>query len=243
MSTQTNATVTPESSLLSMCKPSRGKPKEPMERFREQFARPTGFWGQVAGVIMAHAPSNRKRSSWTVSLLNIQPGDRILEIGFGPGVTIHEMSRIALEGPIVGIDHSEVMLKQARKRNARAIREGRVDLRLAPVSNLPAFEKPFDKIVAINSLHSWNDTIERLRELRRLLRPGGLIAITEQPRSPGATDEMALQIGRELVMLLTKVGFARVRLETKRMKPVAAVCALGLNESGRRGSQSNPDSV
>jgi ubiquinone/menaquinone biosynthesis C-methylase UbiE len=198
-----------------------------MQDFHAQFGKPTGFWGHLAGWIMAYRRSNRERGKWTLSLLDLQPGDRVLEIGFGPGVAIKLASRIASEGLVVGLDHSAAMLAQARRRNAAAIREGRVDLRLGSVSDLPAFDEPFDKIFAINSIGFWAEPAERLKELRLLLRPGGTIAITTQPRSRGATDETAQQTGRETADALRSAGFSRVRLETRPMKPVSAVCVLG----------------
>jgi len=51
-----------------------------------QFAHPQGRAGRVAGWVMAHRPSNRQRNSWVVWLLDVQPTDRVLEIGFGPGL-------------------------------------------------------------------------------------------------------------------------------------------------------------
>jgi ubiquinone/menaquinone biosynthesis C-methylase UbiE len=71
---------------------------------------------------MAHRGSNRQRNLWVVSLLDVQPTDRVLEIGFGPGLAIAELARRATRGHIYGIDHSEVMVRQASKRNAAAIR-------------------------------------------------------------------------------------------------------------------------
>jgi protein-L-isoaspartate O-methyltransferase len=51
-----------------------------------QFGHPTGFWGRAAGLLMAHHTSNRRRNAWAVSLLDVHPEDRVLEIGFGPGI-------------------------------------------------------------------------------------------------------------------------------------------------------------
>lgn len=201
-----------------------------VQRFRAQFGHPRGFWGHVAGMIMASRASNRARSSWTISLLDIQRDDRVLEIGFGPGVAVQEVSKVAVSGLVVGIDHSETMLRQARRRNAAAIRNGKVELSLGSVSALPAFSEPFDKCFAVNTMHRWDKPLERLKELRRLLKPGGLIAITEQPRSQGATDETAQRMGKEIAAALREAGFSRMRLETKKMKPVSAVCVLGSNE-------------
>jgi len=196
---------------------------------RAQFGRPMGFWGCVSGKVMAHTPSNRERIHWVVSLLDIRPQDRVLEIGFGPGLAIEQVSRIASSGFVAGFDHSEVMLRQAAKRNAKAIRDGRVALELVSVTNLPSFDEPFDKIFTINSIHFWVNPVDCLKDLRKLLRPGGLIAVTLQPRSRGATDATATEIGKELASNLELAGFLHVRLEVKESKPVSVACALGIS--------------
>jgi SAM-dependent methyltransferase len=193
-----------------------------------QFACPTGLWGHAAGLLMAHRPSNRRRTLWAASLLAVQPDDRVLEIGFGPGLAIRELSRIAREGYVCGVDHSELMLRQAWRRNADAIRRGVVDLRLGTVEGLAALDTPFDNILAVNAMSFWSDPDTRLDELRHLLRPGGLIAVAHQPRGPGATDETSAAKGREIAAALIRAGFSEVRVETMRLKP-AVVCALGVN--------------
>ena len=152
-----------------------------------QFHRPRGVGGRLAGWVMAHRSSNHRRNLWVVSLLDVQPTDRILEIGFAPGIAIHALSELATRGLVYGIDHSEIMVRQAAKRNAAAIRAGRVDLRCASVENLPVFGAPVDKIMAVNSVGFWPEKLTRLKELRDKLRPGGQIAIASQPRCPGAT--------------------------------------------------------
>jgi ubiquinone/menaquinone biosynthesis C-methylase UbiE len=195
---------------------------------RAQFGRPTGIWGHAAGMLMAHRSSNRRRNVWAVSLLDLRPSDRVLEIGFGPGVAIRELSRIAVDGYVCGIDHSELMLRRARRRAARGPRHAVVDLRLGSVDELPIFDVPFDKILAVNSMMFWRDPVARLAALRRLLRPGGVIAVVHQPRGPAASDETAAANGREMAALLESAGLSEVRLETLRLKP-AVVCALGVN--------------
>src|SRR5262245_66684271 len=88
-----------------------------------QFGCPSGFWGSIVGWIMASRSSNRRRNAWAVSVLGVHRWDRVLEIGFGPGIAIREMSRIAVEGQVCGLDHSARMLHQASRRNAAAIRD------------------------------------------------------------------------------------------------------------------------
>src|ERR687891_2498384 len=110
-----------------------------------QFHRPRGFGGRAAGWVMATRGSNRSRNVWAVGLLDVQPDDRVLEIGFGPGVAIGKIARRATRGQVCGVDHSEVMVRQARRRNAAAVREGRIDLRLGSAEEIPDFGAPFDK--------------------------------------------------------------------------------------------------
>ena len=205
-----------------------GLKQKTMGAMVRQFRRPHGIGGRAAGWVMATRGSNRERNIWAVGLLDVQPHERVLEIGFGPGVAIQEFARRATSGLVVGIDHSEVMVQQARKRNAAAVRAGRVDLRLGSAEALPGFDAPFDKILAVNSLLFWDDPVARLKELHDRLRPGGQIAIVYQPRGPGSTDEVAARTGQEIAAHFTEVGFTDVHVETLALKPTAVVCVLGV---------------
>jgi SAM-dependent methyltransferase len=195
-----------------------------------QFHEPRGVGGRLAGWVMAHRGSNRRRNVWAVGLLDVQPEDRVLEIGFGPGVAIHEIARRATNGLVVGVDHSEVMVRQATRRNAAAVRAGRVDLRLGTAEQMPAFDAPFDKILAVNSLMFWDDPVARLKELRELLRPGGRIAIAYQPRGPNASDETAAEAGEEIAAHFGAAGVTDVSVESLDLRPTAVVCVLGVNQ-------------
>ena len=199
-----------------------------IDAVRARFGRPTGLGGRAAGLLMAHRSSNRRRNAWAVSLLDVRQDDRVLEIGFGPGLAIREFARLAAEGYVCGIDHSELMLRRAKRLNAEGLRRGVVDLRLAPVEDLPNFDEPFDKVLAVNAMVFWREPVSRLEEIRRLLRSGGLIAVAHQPRGPGASDGASAAKGREMEAALSLAGFSEVRLETMALKPVV-VCALGVN--------------
>jgi SAM-dependent methyltransferase len=195
---------------------------------RAQFGRPTGLGGRAAGLLMAHRSSNRRRNAWAVGLLEVRSHDRLLEIGFGPGLAIRELGRLAADGYVCGIDHSELMLRRARRLNREGIERGVVDLRLGGVEELPTFDEPFDKILAVNAMMFWREPVARLEQLRRLLRSGGLMAVAHQPRGPGASDETAAANGREAKAALAQAGYCELRLETLALKP-AVVCALGVN--------------
>ena len=115
-----------------------------------QFGRPRGLLGALAGTIMARRPSNRARSEWAVSLLAIEPTDQVLEIGSGPGIALALASEGAPLGRVVGIDHSDLMCRWARERNAEAVRAGRVEVRCAGLEALDDFPATFDKAFSVN---------------------------------------------------------------------------------------------
>ena len=102
-----------------------------------------------------------------------------------------------------------------------------MDLKHGSVSALPYNDDTFDKVFAINSSPFWPEPAENLKELQRVLKPGGLIAITLQPRW-AKTDEMVQEIGEEIATQLATAGFGRVRPAFKSMKPVTSVCVLGI---------------
>jgi len=190
-----------------------------------QAHQPRGAAGSVSGWMFAHRPSNRQRNRWAVSLLDVQPASQVLEIGFGPGVAVAELAR-AGAGHVYGIDHSAVMLRQASRRNAAAIRAGRVTLACAPVHQIPpALDGPFDAILAVNSLAFWPAPAERLAELRRRLAPGGRVAIVSQPRCHGATAGTSRSAADEVENLLRSAGFTQVKTETLPLSP-PVVCVL-----------------
>lgn len=193
---------------------------------RSQFMQPRGFVGWLVGWEMTLRPSNRQRNIWVVGLLGVAPSDRVLEIGFGPGIAIRELSRRATRGLVCGVDHSATMLRQATRRNAAAVRAGRVDLRLGSAEQLPAFAEPFDKVLAVNNMGMWREPVERLQEIRSRMRPGGQIAIVSQPRCPGATGETTVAAGREIVAQLTAAGFVGIRSDILALTP-PVVCVIG----------------
>lgn len=160
------------------------------------FGHPTGLLGRLGGTILARA--NYRPAVWTVGLLNLRRDDAVLEIGFGPGVAIRLLAASARY--VAGVDPSPEMVEQATRRNTGAISAGRVELHKASAEHMPFADHMFDKAMAINSMQLWPDAAAGLREVRRVLRPGGCIALTFTTHSGR---------GREgLRELLEDAGFA-----------------------------------
>jgi ubiquinone/menaquinone biosynthesis C-methylase UbiE len=129
------------------------------------------------------ARTNRKCAAWVIDLLAVQPSDKMLEVGFGPGVGIQLLTSSASAGYVAGVDSSKEMVAQATTRNKKAIESGRVHLRHGSVASLPFANNTFDKVLAINSMQVWPDAVAGLREMRRVIRPGGQVALGFTPYS------------------------------------------------------------
>ncbi len=191
-----------------------------------QFQQPTGLLGRVVAWILANRPSNIERSRWTVGLLNVQPGDHVLEIGFGPGLAIAQVAGLAPQGRIVGVDHSALMVDRASRRNRRAIEAGLVELKVGGFELLPQLGEAFDTVFSVNVLQFFRERSAVLQTIRSVLKPGGLVATTVQPRQRGATAEDAQAFARALSKEMIDAGFREVTVRELDLKPVPAVCVL-----------------
>jgi ubiquinone/menaquinone biosynthesis C-methylase UbiE len=178
------------------------------------FGRPQGVLGKLGGVIMAR--TNRAIAARVVELLNIQPSDRVLEVGFGPGVGIQLLAEKITSGEVVGIDCSEEMVEQATARNAAAVGCGRVELQRGSVERLPFANETFDKALAINSMQIWPDPLAALRQMQLMLKPGTIAlaftpysgqskeGLTELVTAAGFTDAHMLTLGREFYVFAVR---------------------------------------
>ena len=196
-----------------------------IDRFNSQFAHPKGWLGRLVGLILAW--KNRERNAWTISMLDIQQSDHVLEIGFGPGQAVQEVVKLTPNGFVAGVDLSDVMVAQASKRNSAAILARRVLLRQGTESPLPFEDNQFDKVFAVNSMQFWSHPIAGLQEVRRVLKPGGRIVITIQPMW-AKTEEDIQGVAKKLVFQLKQVGFKQVRLETRQIRPITTVSGMGM---------------
>ncbi len=194
-----------------------------------QFKQPHGLLGNLAGRIMANRPSNIARNQWTVDLLDLQGNDRVLEIGFGPGIAIESAALKVNGGLVTGIDHSEVMLQQASKRNARAIAEGRVQLYLGSLQKLPPYDAPFTKIYSVNVVQFWDEPVLEFTQLRTMLAAGGLLVSTYMPRTGNASNQQGLVKAQEIEQQLRRAGFDSVDIRELAMQPLNAYSVVAAN--------------
>jgi ubiquinone/menaquinone biosynthesis C-methylase UbiE len=121
----------------------------------KQLRKPSGFFGSLVAKMMEFR--NRDVYKVIIGKLSPQPGEHILEIGYGPGLGIY---RIASSFPgcrISGIDFSEMMVQKASKRNKKFIEKGTVHLRHGNLLTLEPGNEKFDRIFCVNVIYFWND--------------------------------------------------------------------------------------
>lgn len=187
-----------------------------MKTLMGQFSNPHGALGRVVGLTMSRRSSNVRRSRWAVGLLDLQPTDRMLEVGCGPGVALEAARKVTPH--VVGVDRSPVMVRQARRRAKVTVHE-------ADAEHLPDFDVRFDKALAVNTVGHWPDPVAGLTSIRAALREGGTIAAVSQPRCPGATAAHSQAAAEELTSQLKEAGFVDPRVEVLELDP-PAVCVL-----------------
>ncbi|WP_266074786.1 class I SAM-dependent methyltransferase [Haladaptatus caseinilyticus] len=165
------------------------------------FGRPNGLLGRLGGKLMSR--SKGEFAAWVIADLDLEPDDRVLEVGFGPGVGAERLAEAVPDGFVAGIDASPEMVEQARKRNAAAIGDGRVELRYGFADDVPSEDCVFDAAMTMNSMQVWPDAVAGLRELRRVVKPDGTVAVAFTHHSGQSKDE--------LPKLLADAGFDEVR--------------------------------
>jgi ubiquinone/menaquinone biosynthesis C-methylase UbiE len=124
------------------------------------------------------------------------------------------------------------MVQAASKRNASAIRAGRMELKHGEVSSLPYPDESFDIAFSLHSIHFWPKPVECLKELRRVLRRGGLLGITIQPKDKWIpvvdSSIMTLYFGSDLTRMFSEAGFRNIRVEAPPQEDkISLECILG----------------
>jgi SAM-dependent methyltransferase len=190
-----------------------------------QFRRPHGLLGALAGWIMGRRSSNRARTAATIDKLGLVAGQRLLEIGFGPGLGLARAAQLGAQ--VVGLEHSTTMIRQATARNAAQVADGSIQLIEGDAQALPEDLGRFDRIVGINVHMFWSDPEATIRDLVAHLHPRGRLALTLQPRAPGSDDDAVKRAESTLVQLMEGAGLSPVRASRIELQPVDAVCVIG----------------
>jgi len=179
-----------------------------------QLSRPTGFFGRIMGRLMNR--HNAKLNSYAVRQLEVTPSDRVLEVGFGGGVSLPSL--IASAAFVGGVDRSSDMVRRAKGIFSEAVSAGRADFREGNVEELPFEASSFGKVCTVNTIYFWSSLDAGFAEIRRVLLPGGRVVVGFVPKermdSMGMpADIFTSRAPEDVVAALRKAGFSDVRIE------------------------------
>jgi ubiquinone/menaquinone biosynthesis C-methylase UbiE len=149
-----------------------------------------------------------KLTDWGLQHVAIQSNATILDIGCGGGRTIQKLAAIALNGMVYGVDHSETSVTASQNTNQASIKSGHVEIRSGSVSHLPFADQMFDLATAVETHFYWPDLRADLREILRVLKPGGTLVIIAEVYKGGKYDHVA----QKFAELMQRTGFSYANL-------------------------------
>jgi ubiquinone/menaquinone biosynthesis C-methylase UbiE len=183
----------------------------PDHRLQQEFNR----WaaeGEGAKMERHHLDITQK----TLRLMDLRPGERVLDLGCGSGWATRLLARTVKDGKVVGVDISDEMVRQAR---AESVEFPDIEFRVGSASAIPSDDNAFDKVLSVESFYYYPDQDRALDELFRVMAPNGRLFIlinlyTDNPYSlqwvPKLKVPVHVRSAAEYVEILRKHGFASV---------------------------------
>jgi len=198
-----------------------------------QVRKPGGLLGRrlVRAMNLSHAAL----TDWGLEQLALLNADAILDIGCGGGRMVHRLAALAPGGKVTGLDYSEASVAASRDFNAKEIEAGQVRIELGSVAALPFADRTFDIVTAVETHYYWPDLPANVRDILRVLKPGGTCAIIAETYRGGPLRLLygivmpllgaAFLSDAEHCDLLTRAGFCEVK--THHVSGRNWICATG----------------
>lgn len=184
---------------------------------------------------------------------DVRPGMAVLDVGCGFGLETMRLSRLAGPArPACGIDRSEHFIEEARRR--AAVAELAIDYAVGSADALPYAESSFDHVRSERLLIYFDDVMPALADMRRVLRPGGLLALIEPEFGSTTVNLPDRALVRRLIAhesdsavaqswlpgrlpaMLGELGFAPVDLFTRVVVMPPALAAAYFTNVGRKAA-------
>ena len=189
-----------------------------VKSFFSQCVRPEGFLGRVMLRFMnfGHAPL----TNWGLNLVEIHDGWTMLDIGCGGGATLKRLLKRSKGAQVYGIDISEESVAKARKVNAEVL-DRQVFVTQGSAEKLPYDDNKFDLVTAVETVYFWPDLPNCLKEVRRVVKPGGRFAIMVEVLESDSVwtdvvEGMTAYSPEQLKEMLEGAGFVKTELHRKK---------------------------
>ena len=178
-----------------------------------QLSHPRGVSGKIVARLMNRG--NRKLNDRAIARLDVRSGDRVLDLGFGGGLTFAPLWERG--ATVVGIDRAGDMVAAARARHADEVAAGRLELHEGDVARLPLADGAVDRILTVNTVYFWPDLAAALGELHRVLAPNGRVVLAiRDMKVMQQVDHTVFMLRSpdELATALQTAGFTDAAVET-----------------------------
>lgn len=133
----------------------------------DQLSRPTGRLGRVVAALMNRG--NRGLNDRAIALLDVRPGARVLDLGFGGGLTFDPL--LAKGATVIGVDRATDMVEAARRD------DDRLRIMAGEATAIPLGDGEVDRVLTVNTVYFWPDLHAAFEEIRRVLAPSGRLVI------------------------------------------------------------------
>ncbi len=189
-----------------------------MRRFMaSQFRQPSGWFGSLV-ISRLLNKVNGQIVNATIAQLDVRPEHHVLEIGFGGGSALSRLVKGASSGVITGVDISPEMVRRAERRFRRDIQTGRMRVQVGEAAHLPFGAAVFDRVFTINTIYFWPNTMEGLGEIYRVLKQGGMAAISIRSKEKMAKRVVTkygfrLFSADDVAGLMRQAGFREIRVD------------------------------
>lgn len=195
----------------------------------KQLRKPGGLLAGKVGKEMNI--SNSFLYDFTIKTMQLQDHESILEIGFGNGKFFDKIFSIANDLEISGLDYSPEMVKAATVNNLSTSASGKLTLRLGSSDNIPFPGNSFDKIFCINVIYFWEQPAAHLKEIHRVLKPGGRFYTSVRRKEslvqmPFAKYGFKIYDQEEWITMLESSLLQFVQIEEAPEEPGAALCIV-----------------
>ena len=198
-----------------------------------QVRKPTKWTGRFFAWIMNMSHSGV--TDWGLQHVQIGKDFTILDVGCGGGRTIQKLAALATEGVVYGVDYAKGSVAASRGRNAELIQAGRVEIKEGSVSQLPFPENKFDLVTAVETQYYWPDLANDMREILRVLKPGGTLIVIAESYKHGAYEALQRPVMKLLKStnlsvedqreVFSTAGYTDVQIFEERSK--GWICAIG----------------
>lgn len=163
-----------------------GNREKAAESVIRQCVKPDAWMGRLN--LWRMNLSHSALTDWGLARVSIPTRGAILDVGCGGGRTVQKLAARAPAAKVHGLDYSETSVAASQRLNRRALASRRVEVHLGSVSQLPFPDGVFGLVTAVETHYYWPDLPADVREVWRVLKPGGSLLMVSEAYKGGKRE-------------------------------------------------------